>query len=111
MAYTKHGHHIPGTTTDGAPATGTGCGGVTICPECALESNRVLFAERLIEQMEEQFHTYLRKPFTVRAIQVTIENIHQLSLLIGELREPDGVPPFIRVDKKRVPNVYNVYLG
>lgn len=35
MAYTGHGHHIPGTTKNGPPPTDVSrCGGVNICPRC-----------------------------------------------------------------------------
>lgn len=41
MAYTTHGHHIPGTRTilsDGLPHPVARCGGVKICEQCKKES-------------------------------------------------------------------------
>lgn len=41
MAYTTHGHQIPGTTTilsDGLPRPVARCGGVKICTQCKKES-------------------------------------------------------------------------
>ena len=34
MAYTKHGHHMPGTSLDGRPRQVARCGGIALCREC-----------------------------------------------------------------------------
>lgn len=40
MAYTAHGHHIPGSAMDGSiqPEIVARCGGVKICDACALDA-------------------------------------------------------------------------
>ena len=110
MANTKHGHHIPGSPE--VPRSSVDCPGYESCRECVDEAyNWEPEPEVAGMAIEDQFTTFVRKPFTVQAIRVTRENIHELSMLLGELREPPDEDPFIRVDKKRVPNVYNVKLG
>lgn len=45
MTYTKHGHHIPGTTLDGErPMAVKRCGGMRLCPECKMDAE--IHAER-----------------------------------------------------------------
>lgn len=39
MAYTPHGHHIPGTNIEHEPDVVARCGGVTRCNECAIYAN------------------------------------------------------------------------
>lgn len=59
-----------------------------------------------------QFDTFVRKPFTVEAVEVTRENMHEISMLIeGELIEEDGEDPFIRVNSRKTPNLHKVKLG
>lgn len=59
-----------------------------------------------------EFATFIRKPFTVEAIEVTRENIHELSELIGEYGE-DESGPYINADveNRLVPTVYRVTPG
>lgn len=57
------------------------------------------------------FTTYVRKPFTVEAIEITRENIEELAPLIGTLRKKENGTPFIQVDRRLVPNVFRVYPG
>lgn len=55
--------------------------------------------------------TYVRRPFTVDAVEITKENIAEIAPFVGALKEkPDGTP-FIQVDKRLVPNVFRVYPG
>lgn len=105
MAYTKHGLHIPGSSTDPIPRKAE-CEGYNTCRQCLDEA-----AAWQPSPVEDDFLTYVRKPFFVKALKVTLENIRQVSEMIGELREPPGEEPFIRVDKTKVPNIYNVRLG
>jgi len=58
-----------------------------------------------------EFTSYVRKPFTVEAIEVTVDNIEELAELVGELRKKDDGTPFIHVNKRLVPNVFRVYPG
>jgi hypothetical protein len=58
-----------------------------------------------------QFTTYVRKPFSVEAVQVTRENIGEIAELVGTLREKDDGTPYIQVDRRLVPNIYRVYPG
>lgn len=58
-----------------------------------------------------EFLPYIRKPFRVEAIEVTIENIHELSEMCGELVEKEGQDPYIQVDRKKVPNLFRIKLG
>lgn len=58
-----------------------------------------------------EFTTFVRKPFTVEAVEITEENIAEVAEQIGELRsKPDG-GSFIHVNRKLVPNVFRVYPG
>lgn len=57
------------------------------------------------------FIEFVRKPFIVEAVEITVDNISEIADLVGELKEkPDGTP-FIFVDRHLVPNVYRVYPG
>ena len=58
-----------------------------------------------------EFSTFVRKPFTVEATEVTIENIAEIAELIGVLKEKDNGTPYIAVDRRLVPNLYRVYPG
>lgn len=57
-----------------------------------------------------KFDNYIRKPFTVEAVEITRENIDDVAELIGEAREKDGVP-FIAINRRLVPNIHRAYLG
>lgn len=58
-----------------------------------------------------QFTNYVRKPFTVEAVEVTPENIEELTQLIGDLRKKEDGTPYIQVNRRLVPNIYRVYPG
>jgi hypothetical protein len=55
--------------------------------------------------------TFVRKPFTVEAIEITTDNIEEIAKHVGDLRQKDDGTPFILVDRRLVPNVYKVYPG
>lgn len=57
------------------------------------------------------FKTFVRRPFLVEAIEITEENIHELSEFIGELVQKEGQPPYIEVDRKKVRNRSKVKIG
>lgn len=54
--------------------------------------------------------SFVRRPFEVEAIQITVENIHELSELIGEFCE-DERGPYIQADREKVPTVEKVVPG
>lgn len=58
-----------------------------------------------------EFLPYIRKPFRVEAIEVTRENIHELSEMCGDLVEREGEDPYIQVDRKKVNNIFRIKLG
>lgn len=60
--------------------------------------------------MELEFATFVRKPFSVEAVQITEENIEEVATLVGTLKEKDG-ERYIQVDRKKVPNVGQVTPG
>lgn len=57
------------------------------------------------------FNEYVRKPFTVQAVQVTTENIDQVAELVGTICTKDDGTPYIQADRRLVPNVLQVYPG
>lgn len=57
------------------------------------------------------FTTFVRKPFAVEAVEVTVDNIAEIAKLVGDLREKDDGTPYIYVDRRLVPNIYRVYPG
>lgn len=61
--------------------------------------------------MELDFNTYVRKPFVVKAVEVTADNIEEISKYVGDLEKKDDGTPYILVDRRKVPNVAKVYIG
>lgn len=61
--------------------------------------------------MEIAFKPYVRKPFAVEAVQITAENIEALAKYIGDLETKDDGSPYIKVDRRLVPNVFRVFPG
>ena len=60
---------------------------------------------------ELQLESYSRKPFVIKAVRVTVDNIHDLAQYIGTVQYKDDVTPFILVDRTKVPNLERVYPG
>lgn len=58
-----------------------------------------------------EFTDFVRKPFTVEAVEVTEENIAEIAELVGTLRHKDNGVPYIAVDRRLVPNIYRVFPG
>jgi hypothetical protein len=58
-----------------------------------------------------EFNTFVRKPFTVQAIEVTAENLHEVARYIGDVKEREDGTEYILVDTRLVPNVTKVYPG
>ena len=57
------------------------------------------------------FATFVRKPFTVEAVEVTEENIAEIAELIGSLRHKENGAPYIQVNRRLVPNLFRIYPG
>lgn len=58
-----------------------------------------------------EMSTFVRKPFTVEAVEVTNENIAEIAEMVGTLRQKDNGTPYIQVDRRLVPNIFRVYPG
>lgn len=58
-----------------------------------------------------KMHTFVRRPFTVKAVEVTRQNIHELAPYIGTVETSDRGQEFIQVDKSKVPNIGRVWPG
>lgn len=58
-----------------------------------------------------EFTNFVRKPFTVEAVQITEENLEEVAALLGEVRRPKDGSPYIKVTNWRVPNVTRVFPG
>lgn len=54
--------------------------------------------------------TYVRRPFQVKAFEITPDNIAELAPHVGELCDDNGTP-FIKSDKKKVGNNFKVWPG
>jgi hypothetical protein len=64
------------------------------------------------ERMTIEYEDFVRKPFIVKAVEVTEENIREIADELGRMKfdENDGTP-YIAVEKGKVPNVSRVQLG
>lgn len=61
--------------------------------------------------MDVVFEKFIRKPFSVEAIEITAENIEELAQYIGKIRtRPDG-SVYIFVDRRFIPGIEKVYPG
>lgn len=55
---------------------------------------------------------FIRKPFTVEAERITVENIERIAEEVGELAtKPDTGQQYIKLDPQKVPAIKNAYLG
>lgn len=57
-----------------------------------------------------EFLPYIRRPFTVKAVQITEDNFEEIAAKVGIIEENDQ-GRFITVDRRVVPNAPRVYLG
>lgn len=57
-----------------------------------------------------EFQQFIRRPFTVEAIEITAENIEEVAALVGKL-QMKGDTPFIVLDRRIVPSVNKAYVG
>lgn len=60
-----------------------------------------------------EYSQYIRKPFSVNAVEITVDNIAEVAKLVGELRtdEKNGGHQYIALNRRIVPNVGRAYLG
>jgi hypothetical protein len=58
-----------------------------------------------------EFTEYVRKPFTVEAVEITEENLYEAAEFIGTIRKTDEGRTYIQVDRRLIPNVDRVYPG
>ena len=56
------------------------------------------------------FNNFVRKPFLVEAVQITNENIAELAVLLGELKENEGSLSIL-IDRRLVPNIKRAHVG
>ena len=57
-----------------------------------------------------EFTQFVRRPFAVEAVEITMLNIEEIAKLIGELRVKDGVI-YIGLNHRTIPNVDRAYVG
>lgn len=57
------------------------------------------------------FTTFVRKPFVVQAVEITVDNIAEVAKSVGDLREMEDGTLYILVDNRLVPNVNKVFPG
>lgn len=57
-----------------------------------------------------EFIQFVRKPFTVEAVEITADNIAEVAKLVGEVKTKNDVT-FIILDRRIVPNVNRAYIG
>jgi hypothetical protein len=58
-----------------------------------------------------EFTTYVRKPFTVEAVQVTKENIAEIAEMIGTLHYEKNGSPYIQVNQQVISNLFRIQPG
>ena len=103
MAYTGHGHYIPGTIRKGIqPKQVSRCGGPRICSACALDAERAIQLQRLQEgklpamDAAEIEHRFGFHKATVEGENATLPAHREVRILFRELAErlakilPDG---------------------
>jgi hypothetical protein len=69
----------------------------------------------LIENRQEQdtimeFSQFVRRPFSVEAIQITEENMEEVAELIGRVETAKGIT-FISLNRRLIPVVHRAYVG
>jgi hypothetical protein len=58
-----------------------------------------------------EFKEFVRKPFVVEAVEITVDNIAECAEFIGTLRYKEDKTPYIAVDRRLIPNVFQVHPG
>lgn len=64
-----------------------------------------------LKESKMEFSQFVRKPFVVEAVEITVENIAEVAEYVGEVRHKEDGSPYIYVNRRLVPNVYRVYPG
>ena len=59
---------------------------------------------------DSDFQTFVRKPFVVKATEITSENIEDIASMIGEVRTRNN-EQYIALDRRVVPNVGRAFIG
>src|SRR5690606_6334434 len=105
-------HHIPGTPDEGWEGNRMRCGGISLCAVCSVHGHRHQpYSTKLKTGLNVDFNTFVRKPFTVEAVEITDDNIEAISEFVGTLKQKEDGSPYLLVDRRLVPNVYRVYPG
>ena len=55
--------------------------------------------------------TFIRVPFPVKALRITLENIEEVAKVLGTVRRTKKGVPFIRLDQGLVPKMSRAYIG
>jgi hypothetical protein len=58
-----------------------------------------------------EFKEYRRIPFTIEAVEITEENLDVVAREVGEVQTKADGTRFIKVDRRLVPGVYEVFPG
>jgi hypothetical protein len=61
--------------------------------------------------MSLDFATYVRKPFTIEAIEITKDNIAEIAELVGTLQYKKNGAPYIKVNRLLFPNFIQIFPG
>jgi hypothetical protein len=56
------------------------------------------------------FGQFVRRPFTVDAVEITEENFEEVASLVGKIMTKDNLT-FISLDRRIVPNVNRAFVG
>lgn len=60
--------------------------------------------------MPIRYKDYIRKPFVVKGLEVTADNIEEVAKMVGTIHEDDE-GKYILVNSRLVPNIDRVYPG
>lgn len=58
-----------------------------------------------------EFTQFVRKPFEIEALEITVDNIDEIAPMVGKLGRTDEGVPYIEVDHDLVPNMTRVWPG
>lgn len=57
-----------------------------------------------------EFIDFIRKPFKVKGVLITEENMEEIAALVGKMADKEG-ERYIALDKRVIPNVRKAYVG
>lgn len=107
MAYTNHGHHIPGTMYwSHPPEYKMRCGGIGLCSSCSKDfasfANHPVHAHPTLKEPKMKTTKFMRRLFHVEAVQVTAENMEEVATWCeGEVKSTGSDAPYIKVKVRR----------